>query len=158
MREGRRRTRHQVKETEANRFAISPLAPPRLAKRWVEAELDLMVSSEMAKALEVSRQAALICCFELHDEPIAAVFSANGVVIGVSRGVRLPRVKLVRGDRLGGWMQAGRLVADGRSGRTAMGGGDAGGLAIGCGYLPVRADLCLIERAYDDPALDQAAG
>jgi hypothetical protein len=79
------RTRHQLREREANSFAIELLAPGYLMERYLREDIDLNVLSRASSDLKISREAAVCRYVELHDEPLAAVITKGGVVRYVVR-------------------------------------------------------------------------
>ncbi|MEO1686837.1 MAG: ImmA/IrrE family metallo-endopeptidase [Pseudomonadota bacterium] len=120
MRETRAGTRHQRQEMEANRFAISALAPPRMVAPFLREDPDLGRVGELAKTLDISREAAARRYVDLHDELLAVVWSVGGVVRYSVRNERFPWLEISGGNRLSGITPAARAVAQGRRGVTRM--------------------------------------
>lgn len=120
LREARRGTRHQRQETEANRFAISVLAPPYLVAPHLKADPDLRGISALARALDISREAAGRRYVELSNESLALVWTHHGLVRYAVRGERFPWIARGRGDRLATTTPASRAIAAGKSGITNL--------------------------------------
>jgi uncharacterized protein DUF955 len=93
-------SRHLVQEAEANRFAIELLAPARLVQRYVRALPDLADALRLAGDLALSKEAAARRYVELHDQPTALIFAANGVVRYVERNPDFPFVVCRSGEPL----------------------------------------------------------
>jgi hypothetical protein len=93
-------SRHKIQEAEANRFAIELLAPEKLVRPYLRGIPDLASVLRLAKALELSREAAARRYAELHPQPTALVFSAGQVVRYVDRHRDFPFVSCWPGQRL----------------------------------------------------------
>jgi Zn-dependent peptidase ImmA (M78 family) len=93
-------SRHYRQEAEANRFAIELLAPPQLVRPHMGGIPYLLEIVDLADILELSREATARRYVELHRQPTALVFSAEGVVRYVARHSDFPFVSLQRGQRL----------------------------------------------------------
>lgn len=87
---GSARNRHLRQETEANRFAIELLAPPRLMKPFLRAEPDIAAIVEAGDHLDISKAAAARRYVELHDAMLAVIFSRDGKMIGYACGEGFP--------------------------------------------------------------------
>ncbi len=90
--------RHRRQEAEANAFAIELLAPERLARPWLDAEVDLAQVLELSTDLEISRQAAARRYVELHEASLAIVFSTGGRFWFATRSRAFPLLSLGRDD------------------------------------------------------------
>ncbi len=95
-------SRHVDQEIQANRFAIELLAPARIVRPFLYGVPDLEKALSMSETLAISREAAARRYVELHGEPTALVFSAEGVVRYVERHADFPYVSCRRGQRLFG--------------------------------------------------------
>jgi hypothetical protein len=93
-------SRHLIQEAEANRFAIELLAPARLVRRYLRALPDLADVLRLAGDLALSKEAAARRYIELHDQPAALIFAANGVVRYVERNPDFPFVACRSGEPL----------------------------------------------------------
>ena len=93
-------SRRLVQEAEANRFAIELLAPPRLMHPYLRGVPDLAKALALSNEFGLSREAGARRYVELHDQPSALVFSAEGVVRYVERSPAFPFVSRQRGQRL----------------------------------------------------------
>ena len=94
------RDRHRVQEAEANRFAIELLAPRSMLRRFLKGIPDLAQIVRIATTLDLSREASARRYIELHEEPLALVFSKAGVVRYINRNDAFPYIKLSWGDIL----------------------------------------------------------
>lgn len=81
-------------EAEANAFAIELLAPSKWVRRYIAAKIDLAQVLAMAEALEISREAAARRYVELHDQPLAVVFSRHFRFLYCERGTSFPPLSL----------------------------------------------------------------
>ena len=99
---GRADNQNLRQEAEANRFAISLLAPAHLLKRHLSRSPDLRHVLATAHELEISKEAAARRYVELHQEDLAVVFSLNGRMLYSSQGREFPRLMLRKGDLLPG--------------------------------------------------------
>lgn len=93
-------SRHRVQESEANRFAIELLASKHATQPCLGGIPDLERVLALAEDLLISREAAARRYVELHDDPCAVVFSRDGEVRYVGKGVEFPVVACGRGQRL----------------------------------------------------------
>jgi len=100
-------SRHVDQEVQANRFAIELLAPARLARPFLYGVPDLDKVLRMSETLAISREAAARRYIELHGNPTALVFGADGLVRYVQRHPDFPFVSCRKGDRLLGLPEAG---------------------------------------------------
>ena len=94
------RNQHIRQEAEANRFAIELLAPPRLMKPFLAGGPDLAAILVAGAEFDISKAAAARRYVELHDAPLAIVFSHKGKVTFVDRSSDFPFVELWTGDKL----------------------------------------------------------
>lgn len=92
--------RHRVQESEANRFAIELLAPRSLVRPFLKGIPDLARVAEIARHLDLSREASARRYIELRDQPLALVFSKAGVVRYTVRQDAFPFLQLHKGDVL----------------------------------------------------------
>lgn len=92
--------RRVVQEAEANRFAIELLAPARLLRPYLRGVPDLAKVVILSDQLGLSREAGARRYVELHAQPSALVFSAEGVVRYVERSSAFPFVACRPGQRL----------------------------------------------------------
>jgi hypothetical protein len=93
--------RHWVQEAEASRFAIELLAPRRLMPPGtLRGTPDLEKVLDLARDLDISREACARRWLELHDEPIALVFGKEGTIRYVERSPAFPFVTSRKGSRL----------------------------------------------------------
>jgi hypothetical protein len=93
-------SQHLIQEIEANRFAIELLAPSRLLRPYLSGIPDLAKVLELADGLGLSREAAARRYVELHRQPTALVFGADGVVRYVERHSDFPFVSCRPGQPL----------------------------------------------------------
>ena len=96
----REQDRHRVQEAEANRFAIELLAPRSMLRTFLKGIPDIAKILRIAKSLDLSREASARRYIELHEEPLALVFSKAGVVRYINRNDGFPYIKLRSGDIL----------------------------------------------------------
>lgn len=90
----------RAQEAEANRFAIELLAPPRLVRRYLLGIPDLAKALSLSREFGLSREAGARRYVELHEEPTALVFSAEGVVRYIERNPAFPFLSCRPGQRL----------------------------------------------------------
>jgi IrrE N-terminal-like domain len=96
----RTQDRHAIQEIEANRFAIELLAPHKLVRPFLSGIPDLARVTDIARHLDLSREACARRYIELKEEPLALVFSQNGVVRYIDRRDTFPFLGLRRGDAM----------------------------------------------------------
>lgn len=92
------RTRHQVQEIEANRFAIELLMPRLRLASYLSPAADLRHALRMAAQFEVSREAAVRRYVALHPATLAVAFSQNGKLRYIDPGRDFPQLALRTGD------------------------------------------------------------
>ena len=120
MRETREGRRELRQETEANRFAIELLAPRHLVAGALREDPDLRVARDLAHALDLSLEASLRRYVDLHDQPLAALWSNAGIVQTFARSERFPWLAVGKGNPLRPASRARRLSLSDRSGTTNM--------------------------------------
>jgi len=81
---------HQRQESEANQFAIELLAPRKIFRPYLTGIPDLAHVLRFADQLDLSKQACARRYAELHNRPVALVFSRNGVVRYIERSDGFP--------------------------------------------------------------------
>ena len=89
-----------MQEAEANRFAIDLLAPRWLMRPYLRGIPDLAAVLRLSKELGLSREAGGRRYVELHEQPCALVFSAEGVVRYIERNPTFPSMSCRHGQRL----------------------------------------------------------
>ena len=72
--------RHRLQEAEANRFAITLLAPRRFMLPYLRGVPDLAKMLNLVDALVISREAGARRYVELHGQPCGVIFGRDGVV------------------------------------------------------------------------------
>jgi IrrE N-terminal-like domain len=92
--------RRDRQEAEANRFAIELLAPRRLMRTYLRGVPDLANVLTLSAEFGLSREAGARRYVELHHQPAALVFTAEGVVRYVERSPAFPFVSCRSGQRL----------------------------------------------------------
>lgn len=97
---------HVDQEIQANRFAIELLAPLRMVRPFLYGISDLDKVLTMSETLAISREAAARRYVELHADPTALVFGADGLVRYVQRHPNFPFVSCRKGDPLPGLVDA----------------------------------------------------
>ena len=90
----------QRQETEANRFAIELLAPPRLLRSRLRRLPDLEHVSAISAQLHISRAAAARRYVDLHEAELAVVFVKDDRFVYAHRRVGFPWLGLGDRDRL----------------------------------------------------------
>jgi len=93
-------SRYFAQEAEANRFAIELLAPAWLMRAYLRGIPDLAEVLTLSHALGLSREAGARRYSELHEQPSALVFSAEGVLRYVEPGPDFPVVLCRVGQRV----------------------------------------------------------
>ncbi len=83
-------SRHSTQESEANRFAIELLAPEKFLRPFISGIPDLAKALQLARELNLSREAAARRYVERHDQPNALIFSRDGVVRYIERRDEFP--------------------------------------------------------------------
>ena len=79
---------------------------------------DIRVARRLVRDLDSG--AALRRYVDLHDEPLAAVWTTDGIIRSFARGRRFPYLDLRRRDRLRGTTCAATLVRAGQAGTSKM--------------------------------------
>ena len=92
--------RHLKQEIEANIFAIELLVPRNQLYQFTETDPEIEAVLIMASKFDVSKQASARRYVELHNEPLAVVFSKNGRMLYASRSEKFPWLCLKRGELL----------------------------------------------------------
>lgn len=87
-------------EREANRFAIALLAPPQRTEPHLWSEPDFKHILSMARALQISREAAARVYVARHTRPLAIIFSHRDRIRYIEKGTKFPRLTVWAGDRL----------------------------------------------------------
>ncbi len=77
--------KNQEQEAEANEFSIAFLAPEYLTAPFLAAQPDIAAVRDMSKALDLSLEATMRCFVDRHDEPLAAIWTENGVIRNMMR-------------------------------------------------------------------------
>ncbi len=90
---------HLRQEAEANRFAIALLAPLTRVAPFLSASADLRQALAMARALDLSKTAAVRRYVTLYAETLAVVFSHGERVLYVDRQDGFPFLSVWNGDR-----------------------------------------------------------
>lgn len=93
----RRPTAYEVQERQANEFAIELLAPRRRIKEFLDSDPTLAAALELAKGIDISREAAFRRYAELHDANIAIVFARHDRFTYAVRGRSFPKLTLQNG-------------------------------------------------------------
>jgi Zn-dependent peptidase ImmA (M78 family) len=94
------KTRHDMQELEANRFAIELLAPRRVIERMSTDEPSLKDVLDIAVTLDLSKSSAGRRYAELHPAPLALAFTQHGRIIYTITSRDCPRIYLNKGDCL----------------------------------------------------------
>lgn len=89
-------------EAQANRFSAGILMPAASFRADLRARRNFEASHivELSDRYDVSREATARRCVDLHDDPIAVVFSRAGIVVRSYRGKDFPRLALAANDPL----------------------------------------------------------
>lgn len=87
----RRLSKSQRQEVEANRFAAELLMPKYMLAPFLRLAPNLEHVVKIAKALEVSREAAANRYVKTHDDPIAIIFSKNNVIRYIAKTDEFPK-------------------------------------------------------------------
>jgi hypothetical protein len=98
----RRTGSHQRQETEANIFAIEVLTPRTALGQFLKPHAELDHALALAKAFDISREAAVRRYVALQGECIAAVFSKDGRVRYIEKGDDFPATTAWNGNALAG--------------------------------------------------------
>lgn len=120
MREVRDDTRHHKQEAEANRFAISLLAPEYKMRICLGTDPDLRAIQGLSDRLDLSREATLRRYIDLTDEPVAAIWTKDGRIRTAKRHPDFPWIPRGRGETLSDLTEARRAIRNGTSGYTEM--------------------------------------
>lgn len=92
--------RHRRQEAEANRFAISLLAPVKLCKAWLRQRPEIAIIQAMAGGLDLSVEATARRYVELTAQTLAVVFSHDGRIRYAVPSRQCPRLHSLRGVQL----------------------------------------------------------
>jgi Zn-dependent peptidase ImmA (M78 family) len=91
---------HRLQESQANRFAIEPLAPARRVEPFPKPIPDLEQVIALSADLDISREAAARRYVELCERPIAVVFGHERTVRYVDCDPAFPKIRCCKGDPL----------------------------------------------------------
>ena len=97
---GRHGERHWRQETEANRFAITLLAPAPMVRPFVAGPHHLQYILDMAETLGLSKEAAARRYVECNPAPVALIFAQHGKVRYYIRQKIFPFMSLRKGQHL----------------------------------------------------------
>ena len=89
-----------MQASEANRFAIEPLAPRSVFRPFLKGIPGLARIVAVASRLDLSREASARRHIELREEPLALVFSKDGMVRYVERRDAFPFLDLRKGSAM----------------------------------------------------------
>ncbi len=118
MRERRAASQHKRQEAEANRFAIDLLAPAYQLSPHIAGNPDLQAVALLSQQLDISHEATARRFIELHEQPLALIFSQDHVVRYALRNGRfLPWVKVECGRTIPSSTQAHKTI---NAGKTEM--------------------------------------
>lgn len=120
LRETHEGKQHVRQESEANRFAIEVLAPTSQVRPFLNDPPDLRAAQKMRDRLDISLEAGIRRLIELHDEPLAAVWSKDGRIRYSVPSRRFPYVTRTKGHSLPQTTPAFRAIAAGKRGFTEM--------------------------------------
>ena len=120
MRETRTARQHKRQEVEANEFAIGLLAPDDLCASFLSAQPEIGAAIELRQKLDVSLEAATRCLIERNEEPVAAVWTKDGIIRYVVRGTSFPWIERGRGQRVASLSLTAVALAGGQIGTTSM--------------------------------------
>lgn len=90
FRQSRTDRKNRKQEVEANEFAISLLAPAYKTAPIFAEQPDIASVAALGRSLNLSFEAAARCLVDGHDEPLAAVWTANGRIRYMVRGPKFP--------------------------------------------------------------------
>lgn len=119
LREGREDNRHRIQETQANQFAADLLCPAATVTTLLSAEPDLRNGERLRDTFDVSLEVAVRRMVDVHDEPLAAIWSQRGQVRYFVSGWDFPFLTCKPKSRLPKDSPAARAVARGVRGVTA---------------------------------------
>jgi hypothetical protein len=111
LREGREDNRHRIQETQANQFAAEILCPTAAVTKLLSGEPDLHDGERLSDTFDVSLEAAVRRIVDVHDEPLAAIWSKDGQVRYFVSGQDLPFLTCRPKNRLPKDSAAARAVA-----------------------------------------------
>lgn len=120
LRETRTARRHQRQEAEANAFAIGLLVPAEALAPALRADPSIAVAADLRTRLEISLEAAMRCLVDRHDEPIAAIWTWQGVIRYLVRGAAFPWIDRSPGSPVAPLSLTARALATGGTGTTQM--------------------------------------
>jgi hypothetical protein len=120
LREGREDNQHRIQETQANQFAAEILCPTEAVSRTMSAEPDLRDGERLRDTFDVSVEAAVRRLVDVHDEPLAAIWSKDGQIRYFAKSHDFPFLTCKPKTRLPKDSPAARAVARGARGVTAL--------------------------------------
>ena len=94
--------RYVEMEAQANRFSAGVLMPAAAFRVDLRSHRNFEVGhiADLAERYDVSKEALARRCADLCDDPIAVVFSRNGVIVWAYRGKDFPRLSVAVNDAL----------------------------------------------------------
>ncbi len=120
LREGREDNQHRIQETQANQFAAEVLCPCAAVTKLLSGEADLRDGERLRDRFEISLEAAVRRIVDVHDEPLAAIWSKDGQIRYAVKGRDFPFLTCKPKSRLPKDSPAVRAVARGARGVTAI--------------------------------------
>ncbi len=118
LRETREGRRELKQEAQANQFAIGLLAPFHMIDPLLSGDPDLRDGQRLRDSLDLSLEACVRRMIERRSEPLAAIWSKDGVVRYAIRNRGFPFVTLSARDRLPQTSQAFRAASNHKQGFT----------------------------------------
>ena len=97
---GKGKSQNERQEIEANRFAISVLAPEHLMRPFLKRDPEVEQIQQCAIELELSKAAVARRFVELHHEATAVVFACSGRVEYAIANREFPRLNIRKDDAL----------------------------------------------------------
>jgi hypothetical protein len=120
LREGREDNQHRIQETQANQFAAELLSPKEAVGRLLSDEPDLRDGERLRDTFDVSLEAAVRRLVDVHDEPLAAIWSKDGQIRYFAKSHDFPFLTCRPKNRLPKDSAAARAVARGNASLTRL--------------------------------------
>jgi hypothetical protein len=120
LREDGNGNRHRRQETQANQFAAEVLCPAAVVTKMISEEPDLRIGERLRDAFGISLEVAVRRMVELHEGPLAAIWSHEGQISYFTKGPAFPFLTCKPKTRLPKDSAAARAVARGEARLTTF--------------------------------------
>jgi len=120
MQQSRTAKLHDKQESEANAFAIALLAPNSLIAPMLSADPSIEVVRSHAQLLDLSLEATTRCLIDRHDEPLAAIWTKDGIIRFIVRNERFPWINRDLRQKVSALSRTSDVISNGALTTTEM--------------------------------------